>query len=130
MSLLFDWLVLWIANIVNKQKFDVFNKMPDTKLVVGENDDTLITLIDATLSANIIIIGTQQGMIPKLLSLYPKNKPILVNLCKTENKPYYSYLELSLAKINLTYFNLISGDYALLAIEIAKYLESNTDNSY
>jgi hypothetical protein len=132
MSLLFDWLVLWIANIVNKQKFDVFNKMPDAKLVVGETDDKLITLIDATLSANIIIVGTQQGMIPKLLSLYPKteNKPILVNLYKTENKPYYSYLESSLAKMNMTDFNLVSGDYALLVTEIAKYLDSNIDNNY
>lgn len=57
------------ANYDN-EAFRKFSNLDDLKLYIGEDNDKLYDLIHHALNADFVIIGTQQRMIPKLLSIY------------------------------------------------------------
>ena len=70
------------AHTYDEQQFAKFEQLPLCEMLIGETDETLFCLVDAALKADIIVIGSQQRMLPKLLSLYAKqgNRPIFVLL--------------------------------------------------
>lgn len=51
-------------------KFKIFDSMPQCRLLVGERADYLYDLIHSTLTSDIIIVGTQQKMLLKLIAAY------------------------------------------------------------
>ena len=50
--------------------FGVFKQLSNTYCVIGESDDNLYDLVQACLTADILVIWTRQRMLPKLLSIY------------------------------------------------------------
>ncbi|MGH7885233.1 MAG: hypothetical protein ACRENO_06010 [Thermodesulfobacteriota bacterium] len=66
----------------NKKQFEVFENIRGTKLIVGETDRKLKNLIFSVLEADIVVIGTKQGMIKIFLENYfdITNMPIVVVL--------------------------------------------------
>ena len=73
----------------NKEKFKLFSSLKDTAVFIGERDKSLHDLIHSSLYADIIIIGNQQKMIPKLIANYYdlENPPIMIVLYKTTKLP-------------------------------------------
>ncbi len=54
----------------NEKKYSSFERIDGVQCVVGESDSKLFMLVDAILTADVLVIGPQQRMIPKLLDLY------------------------------------------------------------
>lgn len=71
----------------DQQKFKIFTQLKNTQLKIGETEESLYQLIDASLQADIIVVGNQQRMIPKLIANYPDNerKKVIILL---EKKTY------------------------------------------
>ena len=90
----------------NAEQFNDFNNWQQVKTVIGEEKEKLYSLVHSFLEANVVITGTQQTMIPKLLSLYctPKNMPLLITLFK-DQPPNHKFLG-----IDNTYKHLIQVD--------------------
>ena len=59
-----------------------FNSLVDVECIVGETEDNLYRFIHASLFADIIVIGTQQRMMQKLLLSFhnPANHPVIIML--------------------------------------------------
>jgi len=68
----------------NQKKFARFEELENCLCLVGETDENLFDLVYSALTADVIIIGTQMHMIPKLLKLFPRiyDPPILIVLHK------------------------------------------------
>jgi len=77
----------------NAEQFNDFNNWQQVKTVIGEEKEKLYSMVHSFLEANVVITGTQQAMIPKLLSLYctPENMPILITLFK-DRPPNHKFL--------------------------------------
>jgi hypothetical protein len=73
----------------DQNSFEKFNLLDGVSICIGEENTKLYELIHSVLHAKVVIIGTQQRMIPKLLSLYcnPSNMPLVIVL---ENKKQFS----------------------------------------
>jgi|GEM_PF-5368669 len=72
--------------------FGKFEKIENCEVIVGENDLNLFRLIETAFQARVIIIGTNQRMIPKLIGTYREldNPPILIILHRgTLNLEYF-----------------------------------------
>jgi len=52
-----------------ERSFDLFGDIPDAALLVGETEDNLLNLIHSALLADVIVVGSHQRMLPKLLSI-------------------------------------------------------------
>ncbi len=72
-----------------QSRFDVFRGMPRTTCLIGEGEEHLFDLVHAALSADIMVVGTQQRMIPKLIASYPdlERPQILALLHRTAEPP-------------------------------------------
>lgn len=73
----------------DQNSFEKFSRLDGVKTCIGEKNTKLYELIHSLLHAEVVIIGTQQRMIPKLLSVYcnPSNMPLVIVL---ENKNHSS----------------------------------------
>ncbi|MEA3446541.1 MAG: hypothetical protein U9R19_17635 [Bacteroidota bacterium] len=72
-----------------QKAFGNFSSIENCKLIIGEEIEKLYDMIDSVFLADVVIVGTQNWMIPKFLSLFfnENNMPILVILYKV-NKPH------------------------------------------
>lgn len=70
------------ATTYDKEEFSCFESIQDCTCIVGEEAENLYDLIYASTHADVIIYGTQQSMIQKLMVLYGnlKNPPLLIQL--------------------------------------------------
>lgn len=72
------------ASTYDREKFSVFENVPHCVCVVGEIEDGLMQLVDATLVADVIVMGCNQNMISKLLATYgdaaPEKPSIIIML--------------------------------------------------
>ncbi|MCC5907092.1 MAG: hypothetical protein JJU13_12850 [Balneolaceae bacterium] len=77
----------------DNQEFKKFLEWTEVKTVLGEEKEKLFDLIDSFIKSDVVIIGTQQKMIPKLLKIYcnPENMPFLITLYK-KKEPHVNYL--------------------------------------
>ena len=120
-----------IINEYNDKKFNRFQDLSSTRVIVGETDQNLMMLIDGILTADIIIIGTQQRMILRLLSIYvnPDKKPILIVLYKTQKPPNYRGLGFIRENIDIIFFHLLNDDYSQLSMKVNKILAKRISKS-
>ena len=61
----------------------------NTTSIVGESEENLFDFVHSAMESDIIIFGTQQRLIPKLVMLYQNScpPPILIQIYKSEKKP-------------------------------------------
>jgi len=80
----------------NQKAFSVLDNFEDCQCLVGETDKNLFDFIHSILTADIILIGTQQRMIPKLMNFYSDedHHPILIFLHTSENLPIIEGLDI------------------------------------
>ena len=73
----------------DQEKFAQFKTLENSLCLVGETDENLIDLIHSSIIADIIVIGTQQRMLPNLLTLYgdASKPPLLIILHKLKRPP-------------------------------------------
>lgn len=71
-----------LSQTYNREAFRAFEKDNRFKLNVGEADTKLFELIRTLLRVRIVVVGTQQRMVPKFLSVYctSKNMPLVIVL--------------------------------------------------
>ncbi len=88
---------------VDEREFAVFDSVPGVTCHVGETDENLFRLVHATLTADVVIVGDQQKMLPKLLANYAdRSRPaIVVVLYKAERPPDFAKLGLSRNKASI-----------------------------
>lgn len=108
---------------VDEREFAVFDDVPGVTCHVGETDDNLFRLVHATLTADVVIVGDQQKMLPKLLANYadPARPAIVVVLHKVERPPDFAKLGLSAGKA--TVLPVRAGDDTATA-EVARAVRS------
>jgi len=67
-----------------EKRFSIFDDMKNCTRVVGETNGDLQELVHSSLTADIIVVGCHQRMIPKFLATYYdaslKNPPIIISL--------------------------------------------------
>ncbi|GEM_PF-5454385 len=82
-----------LQKVYDDQVFKKFYEWDVIKTIVGEERNNLFNLIHSFTESDIVVIGTQQKMVPKLLKLYfePENMPFLITLYKKQ-RPYVNYL--------------------------------------
>lgn len=73
----------------NNNIFQIFKKFKHSVCLIGENDKNLFDLIHSSLMADIIVVGTQQRILPKLIANYYDldNPVIMIVLYKKEKMP-------------------------------------------
>ncbi|MCC5907075.1 MAG: hypothetical protein JJU13_12755 [Balneolaceae bacterium] len=109
----------------NKEQFNDFYNWQQVKTVIGEEKEKFYSMIHSFLKSDIVITGTQQTMIPKLLSLYcnPENMPILIILHKIEPHSY-EYLGIDQDYKKLVYVDLNNYDIKKVAAKLEEFLEN------
>ena len=90
------------------KKFSEFNTLPNCVTVIGESDPNLYDLIHSAMSADLIIFGDQQKMMPRLMESYADqvSPPVFLHLRNTENIKGLGDVGLDSANIKLTSINL------------------------
>lgn len=80
----------------DRSQFEEFQNIRGSRLLIGETDESLISLIEAVLSADLIIMGRVQRMIPKFFVLFPnlENPQKVIVVAKDDNHPTYAGLGL------------------------------------
>ena len=91
------------TQILYEKKFEVFKSIKNSVCIIGENDTNLFDLVHSSLIADVIVVGTQQRFIPKLLSSYYNldNPPLMFVLYKREKIPNYENLALTPDKVTI-----------------------------
>lgn len=99
-------------------QFSNFQKLDDCVCIVGETDENLLDLIHSALNANIIVTGTQQRMIPKLLAFYSDQDfpQIMLVLHRSNHIP--DLPPLNKTSIHIIYVDLDNMDIASIASEL------------
>lgn len=113
----------------DSKKFALFEDIKDSISIIGENDENLYDLIHSSLTADIIIMGTQQTMIPKLLANYYdiKKRPIILSLYKTKEPPNYeSEFSLTAEKATVIHHKLDEYNFDDLAIQLEKEITNRS----
>jgi len=77
----------------DQNSFEKFSQLDGVKTCIGEKNTKLYELIHSLLHAEVVIIGTQQRMIPKLLSVYcnPSNMPLVIVLENNNHSSLQSF---------------------------------------
>lgn len=98
----------------DRAKFSIFENLEHTHCILGENDENLSNLIQGILTADLIIVGDQQRMIPKFLAnYYDHERPaVLIVLYKGAQPPdYAAELSLTRRKAIVIPFRIGDGSY-------------------
>lgn len=114
-------------NSYDQNKFAQFKELENCLCLVGETDENLFDLIHSSLIADIIVIGTQQRMLPKLLALYGDvdNPPILIVLHKETNPlNYYNQLGLDEKKAKIIPVKLDDMNLEDIVVKVRQELTS------
>lgn len=108
----------------NEEVFKIFKtKSAESKLFIGEDIEMLFDLVHAFYSCDILIVGNQQRMLPKLYSFSFKegNGPLIITLYKSK-PPQYKFLgNPHLLKNNLS-VNLDDYQISLVAKSVISFL--------
>lgn len=77
----------------NDARFEVFRQHPEVRQFVGEDLHLLFELVHAFYTCDVVIVGTQQRMFPKLYaySFMDDSGPLVITLYKKQ-QPDYDYL--------------------------------------
>lgn len=92
---LWRWVRLKFCEInYDRKMFSEFRGLPGVRCVIGESDNNLYDLIQACLTADIIVMGTQQRMLLKLLLMYHdvSHPKIIIVLNPDEKVEHYAAL--------------------------------------
>ncbi|NEP82035.1 MAG: tetratricopeptide repeat protein [Okeania sp. SIO3B3] len=105
-----------LSNSYESNQFSKFNSLENCACIIGENDEKLFNLIHSCMMADIFIIGSEQRMIPKILSNYSdlKRPPVIFILYKNR----------SLSSIMKTHFQDLLLDYrqvTLIPVNVYNY---------
>lgn len=79
----------------DEEKFSIFNKIRHCDSVVGENNEALKELVKSTLVADVLIVGCNQNMISKLLTVYydaKTEKPAIIIMLYRNKFPDYQII--------------------------------------
>lgn len=104
----------------DEREFSIFDDLKLSARLIGESEDNLYDLIDSALLADIIVIGTQQRMLPKLIATYYdlKRPKIIVTLYRGAALPEYGNLGLTADKARCLYFNLDTDNASAFAARL------------
>ena len=73
--------------LYNNDKFHIFKKFKHSVCLIGENDENLFDLIHSSLISDIVVVGAQQHMIPKLIAnYYDLDNPVIMILLYKKKK--------------------------------------------
>jgi hypothetical protein len=104
-------------SVYDSFEFSMFQAIPNCSLFVGEDADKLRQLINCCLSADVIVIGPQQRLVPKLLQVYlPSDKMPLVAVLLAGNRKTgpmiasHSALGLGRCSEDFFYLNINDGN--------------------
>lgn len=77
----------------NNIEFNDFITWQEVTTVIGEENEKLYDFIHSFMVSDIVVTGTQQKMIPKLIRLFctPDNMPFMITLYR-EKEPFVDYL--------------------------------------
>lgn len=108
----------------DEKVFKNFYHWDKMKTIVGEDKNNLFNLIHSFIESDIVVIGTQQKMVPKLLKLYckPENMPFLITLYK-EEQPYVNYLGIGPEYRHMLNVNIDNYDMKNIASTLNNFLE-------
>lgn len=111
----------------NDETFRIFSEFDNVIICIGEEIGKLYELIHSLLNAKVVIIGTQQKMIPKLLSIYcnPENMPLVIVLT---NETYYSLSSFSRTELQPFFIRVNVNDYNMetIATIVNQFLQTRT----
>lgn len=115
-----------------ENRFSVFDNMVNSVRRVGENDADLQELIQASLLADIIIVGCHQRMIPKFLATYYdtslRNPPIIIVLHKIKLPGYEEVLGLDASKATVYRVNISDSEYDESLRSVVEQIKLRLDN--
>lgn len=96
----------------------------DAKRVIGESKQKLFALICSIFDSDIIVIGNQQAMIPKLLSFYfnINNMPFVIVLYKN-TIPYYPFLTKDIIDKKFIFVDIEKSDYREIILGLNSKIE-------
>lgn len=105
----------------DRREFAALAAMPNSRLVVGERTRQLCDLVHASLTADLVILGPQQRMIPKLLANYCTydTMPLVIALERGshegELEDYHRMLGFHARRDRFIYVNVDRPDYGAIA---------------
>ena len=118
----------------DKTKYRPFESITDCRLFVGEEPEKLCHLIHSFLTADLLIIGSQLWMFPKLVALYcdAQNMPIVIVLHKADDGDIWRYDGLNLGERleKIIFVNLNQPDYPGLAKQVSNLLQKGVGFTY
>lgn len=124
-----EWLKKAEVNYDN-EKYEKFLKFNGMKTIIGEDIEKLYNLIHSFIEADILVIGTQQSMIPKMVAMLsdPKNMPVLIVLYRSD-KPHFEYLGLDPFCHHIVYVNIHDYDIHEITQKTMKILSLRRENN-
>lgn len=119
-----------LSEIYDRQAFRIFDNDSRFHLRIGEEDEKLYQMIQMLLHANIVVMGTQQRMVPKFLSVYcnARNMPLVIVLY---NKVFPNYLGFARRELINNYLFVDINNYSIqdIADRIKKLLKKKAEES-
>lgn len=118
-------------NFYDENKFAIFKSLKNCILHIGETEENLQNLIHSSLTADIIIIGNQGRMIPKLISNYYNldNPPTIIVLCKSDrvkldigDMVYRKHLSLNSNKAKVITVNLNNYNFEDIVTRVSEQI--------
>lgn len=108
-----QWMRLKMSEInYDRKMFMKFEGLPKTRCVIGESETKLYDLIQACLTADIIVMGTQQRMLLKLLTLYYNvSRPKIMIILNPEEKEEDYAVNYSLPEKAVTAIHVPARNY-------------------
>ena len=109
-------------SLYNDKSFHIFKKIKHSVCLIGENDENLFDLIHSSLMADIIVVGTQQRMLPTLIAnYYDLDNPVIMILLYKAEKFTNHQETLSLHKDKLERLSLHKDKAQLIPINLNHY---------
>lgn len=106
----------------NDKSFHIFKKIKHSVCLIGENDENLFDLIHSSLMADIIVVGTQQRMLPTLISnYYDLDNPVIMILLYKAEKFTKQQETLSLYQNKLEKLSLHKDKAQLIPVNLNHY---------
>ena len=108
----------------DRREFAPLRSIPNSRAIIGENARQLCSLVHAALAADIVIIGPQQRMLPKLLANYccNENMPLIIALDRGDEDAGLEHAHRFLGsqtKRNSMCVNVDNPDYEHIADRLA-----------
>ncbi|MDJ0690797.1 MAG: MIOREX complex component 7 [Xenococcaceae cyanobacterium MO_188.B32] len=109
-------------SLYNDKSFHIFKKFKHSVCLIGENDENLFDLIHSSLMADIIVVSTQQRMLPTLIAnYYDLDNPVIMILLYKAEKLTNHQETLSLHKDKLERLSLHKDKAQLIHVNLNHY---------